>query len=121
MKKIISFYRASLLFLITSLVFPLTVFSQADSLHLIFDEPYKNELPRNFRMCDGGFISARINSSEKLPDTTGLNGLNISGSSEFTNESLPLLIKKINQLKIIDFDLRQETHGFVNGMCLSWY
>lgn len=121
MKKIFFSYRICFLLLFLPLIVPAKVFSQADTLHIIFDEPPKNELPRNFRMCNGGFIRERINSSEKLPDTTGLNGLNISGSSEFSAENLPLLIKKINHTHLIDFDLRQETHGFINGMCLSWY
>lgn len=89
----------------------------ADSVYLIQDEPYNESLPRNFRKCSGGFIREHDSS----PDTTGLNGLNISGSSEFSNKNLPVLIQTINSKKLIVIDLRQESHGFINGMPVSWY
>ena len=107
---------------ITSILFILAIsvvniFSQSDTTTLIFDEPYNTELPRNFRMTKGTFKYK----SDIMPDTTGLRELNISGSSEFNNLNLPILIKTINNKEIIDIDLRQETHGFINGMPVSWY
>ncbi len=93
------------------------VFSQSDSTTLIFDEPYNNELPRNFRMSTGSFKYP----PDTMPDTTGLSNLHISGSSEFNNLNLPLIIKTTGSGKFTVIDLRQETHGFVNGMPISWY
>ena len=93
------------------------IYSQADSVHLIFDEPYNDALPRNFRKCSGDFIRL----SGKLPDTTGLSSLNISGSSEFSDKNLPVLLKSIGNYQVSILDLRQETHGFLNGMPVSWY
>lgn len=103
------------LFILLFLTF--NIYSQSDSTTLIFDEPYNAELPRNFRMSNGTFKY----SSDLLPDTTGLRGLNISGSSEFNNLNLPVMLKTIGFEKITVIDLRQETHGFVNGMPISWY
>ncbi len=107
---------------ITSILFILAIsamdiFSQSDTTTLIFDEPYNSALPRNFRMTNGTFKYK----SDIMPDTTGLRKLNISGSSEFNNLNLPILVKTIGIKNIIDLDLRQETHGFVNGMPVSWY
>lgn len=90
---------------------------QADTVWLIFDEPYNDSLPPHFRKCNDSF--QRKGSS--LPDMTGLSGLNISGSAEFSNKNLPTLINAINNEGLIVIDLRQETHGFVNGMAISWY
>ena len=90
---------------------------EADSIYLILDEPYNDSLPRNFRKCDGEF--KREYSS--IPDTTGLSSLNISGSAEFSDKNLPVLINTINRDRIIVIDLRQESHGFINGEPVSWY
>ncbi len=115
MKKIFCIIFGCLL-LITGKVNSFGYF-QADSVHLIFDEPYNNALPRNFRMCSGEFIRPH----KELPDTTGLGSLNISGSSEFSDKNLNLIIKTVNRAQITVIDLRQETHGFLNGMPISWY
>jgi hypothetical protein len=56
-----------------------------------------------------------------MPDTTGFSNLNISGSAEFNDLNLPVMVKEIGEHKITVIDLRQETHGFVNGMPVSWY
>lgn len=92
-------------------------FAQNESVSLIFDEPYNNSLPRNFRISDGGLKR----NYDKLPDTTGLGVLRISGSAEFNNLNLPVIINTIGTDDVIIVDLRQETHGFVNGMSISWY
>ncbi len=89
----------------------------ADSVYLILDEPYTDTLPRNFRRSDGDLRREH----KEVPDTTGLSGLNISGSAEFSDKSLPLIKNQCGNRRLIDIDLRQETHGFVNGMPISWY
>lgn len=92
-------------------------FAQSDPVSLIFDEPYNNSLPRNFRISNDGLKR----NYDKLPDTSGLGTLNISGSAEFNNLNLPVLLSAIGNDNTIIIDLRQETHGFVNGMPISWY
>ncbi len=93
------------------------VFAQSDTAALIFDEPYNVELPRNFRRSDMGFVR----NYTVMPDSTGLSSLHISGSAEFNDLNLPVILKDVNHFPFIDIDLRQETHGFVNGMSVSWY
>lgn len=51
----------------------------------------------------------------------GLNDLNISGSSQFSYTGLDSIVKYINgNYDIIDIDLRQEAHGFINGAPINW-
>lgn len=51
----------------------------------------------------------------------GLNTLNISGSQQFTPNNIELLIKGIDtDLQITVVDLREESHGFVNGSAISF-
>ena len=99
------------------MIFSQITFAQSDTVALIFDEPYNSELPRNFRRTDWGLHKKYT----VMPDTTGLSLLYISGSAEFNDLNLPLLLEEINNANIIDIDLRQETHGFTNGMSVSWY
>src|SRR5213594_4166265 len=89
-----------------------------DSPVLIWDIDLKlaNALPRNFRTTDeppkGG--------NGTLPPTTGLSDLHASGSGEFTADNLKLLLTRMHGPVTI-FDLRQETHIFVNGLPVSWF
>jgi len=87
-----------------------------DAANLIFDMPCNDSLPIHFRKSSGKFqISA-----DTAPDTAGLALLNASGSAEFCSQSLKFMIENIERDKIIIVDLRQESHGFVNGLCISW-
>ncbi len=91
-----------------------------DTTYFIFDEPCSPEysgVPRNFRKMTDTFHRT----SDSLPDLSGLADLNASGSAEFCYENLPMIIKIIGFDKITIVDLRQESHGFVNGLCISWY
>jgi hypothetical protein len=85
---------------------------------LIWDIDLKlaNSLPRNFRTTDDPL---KANKSETHA-TTGLSDLHASGSGEFTLESLKLVLARTRG-SVTVFDLRQETHVFVNDMPVSWY
>src|SRR4030095_11239547 len=73
-------------------------------------------LPRNFRTTD-----ERLKSNDgKAPSTVGLPDLHASGSGEFTADNLKLLLTRMHGSVTI-FDLRQETHIFVNGLPVSWF
>ena len=73
-------------------------------------------LPRNFRTTDDPLKA----SDGKTPSTTGLIDLRASGSGEFTADNLRLLLTRMHGPVTI-FDLRQETHIFVNGLPVSWF
>jgi inositol hexakisphosphate len=89
----------------------------SNRVYLIFDEPCSDSLPSAFRKMNGVF---RL-SATSMPSVSGLASLNASGSAQFCERSLKAVIKEINFKKIIVVDLRQESHGFVNGMSLSWF
>ena len=86
-------------------------------------------LPRNFRTADSAF--KEMDDQKKVgvdpsdvPSRAGLNSLPISGSAEFSvpafHAMLPVLrAKAAGDIYIVD--LRQESHGFMNDMAVSWY
>src|SRR5207247_7131551 len=85
---------------------------------LIWDIDLKlaNVLPRNFRTTNDPL---KANKGE-TPPTTGLSDLRASGSGEFTPEGLKLVLARTRG-PVTVFDLRQETHIFVNELPVSWY
>ncbi|MCF0147810.1 MAG: hypothetical protein HUJ77_05370 [Clostridium sp.] len=117
MKKNIKFY--SILFLLTfCLLMNIYYFPKALSeLNLLENPPNNNALPHNFRMSS--------NYKSIIKDNTinlkGLDKLNISGSAQFSDSGLSLIKEAIdNSFSIIDIDLRQESHGFINGIAISF-
>ena len=86
-------------------------------LNFIEDSPNSNTLPHHFRKSTDE-ISENADNNINLK---GLDTLNISGSGQFSESGLSLIKDSIpNKFKIIDVDLRQESHGFVNGIAVSW-
>jgi hypothetical protein len=80
------------------------------------DLKFANDVPRNFRTTND-----RPNeSSGKITVATGLSDLRASGSGEFSLKGLKALLPQ-TQGPVTVFDLRQETHLFVNDLPLSWY
>jgi protein-tyrosine phosphatase len=92
--------------------------SDANSPVLIWDVDFKlaKSLPRNLRTTDDSLKASK----DETPATTGLSDLRASGSGEFTTEGLKLLLARTRGPVTI-FDLRQETHIFVNDLPVSWY
>jgi Inositol hexakisphosphate len=92
--------------------------ADADSSVLIWDIDLKlaNGLPRNFRTTDDPLEAGK----DTTLVTTSLSDLHASGSGEFTPEGLKLLLAQTRG-PVTVFDLRQETHIFVNGLPVSWY
>jgi hypothetical protein len=90
----------------------------ADPPVLIWDIDLKlaNDGPRNFRTTND-----RLNESNgETTAATGLSQLRASGSGEFSLEGLKTLLPRM-QGPVTVFDLRQETHLFVNDLPVSWY
>lgn len=113
-------YLSILLCLLMFLSITINAFSKeplyGNGVNLVLDNTNYNELPSKFRTT---------NNLESLDSTTlnltGLKDLNISGSEQFSEMNLPLLVKSMNtNLPIIDYDLRQESHGFINGIPISF-
>lgn len=83
---------------------------------LILDEPATQGLPHNFRTSSFAYPGK----AKHAPTRLGLDALLISGSSQFTLAQLGVMLTKLPRpLTVVD--LRQESHGFVNGLAVSWY
>lgn len=89
-----------------------------DNINLVSDSlKYNNFLPKKFRKTS--YLKA-LNDNKNL-NLKGLDKLNISASQQFSEYNLPLLINAIGtSLPITVIDLRQESHGFINGLSVSW-
>lgn len=80
---------------------------------LVFDAINAYSLPRNFR-----------SSSNILPqelDHRGFKELRSSGSGQFSELELKKMLTEISAPDLVIVDLRQESHGFLNGNAISWY
>ena len=91
----------------------------ADSPVLIWDVDLKlaESLPRNFRTTNDPL---KANNSQQLPASNGLADLHASGSGEFTADNFNLLLARARG-PVTVFDLRQETHIFINDLPVSWF
>ncbi|MGL4989694.1 MAG: fused DSP-PTPase phosphatase/NAD kinase-like protein [Sarcina sp.] len=86
-----------------------------DQQTLVFDHDNHDGMPSNFRKTtDASSLSGKAN-------IQGLETLNISGSQQFSVTGLKLLKQELpNPKNLVFMDLRQESHGFVNGLPISW-
>lgn len=91
--------------------------SEVANLHQIIDVNNIDQLPKRFRMT----TSAVQGESSELPSLQGLAELRASGSGMFSLRGLQAMCREIGHDPLIIVDLRQESHGFVNGMAVSWY
>lgn len=57
--------------------------------------------------------------SKESVSLAGLKELNVSGSSEFSEKGLTEIRDRIGRPMIV-IDLREEPHGFINGLQVSW-
>lgn len=75
-------------------------------------------LPRNFRSTTDPF---KIN-TPPLPSREGFDSLRLSGSAQFSEKSLEIMLKQLkNPPNFYILDLREEYHGFIDGTPISWY
>ena len=88
--------------------------SRTPSIYPIFDAPGAH-LPRNFRKSDDKQILSFI-------DANGLKFLRASGSGQFSEKTFVEMLQVLSVApeKVVVMDLRQESHGFINGKPVSW-
>ncbi len=85
---------------------------------LVLDEEFTYVLPRNFRTTSDPFHVDAENTT--VPTRQGLDELHATTSAQFSEKSLKEALKKI-KAPVWIIDLRRESHGFVNGIPISWY
>lgn len=76
------------------------------------------QLPRNFRTSNDAY---KVQVGKTMPSRLGLDELRESGSSIFSEMEFAEVLKRLPQGKVIVVDLRQESHGYLNGTAVSWF
>ena len=87
------------------------------------------ELPHNFRTAASPFQTRKDAAKfgvdpNYTPSREGLDALPLSGSAEFSAPAFHALLNNLHARTggtICIVDLRQESHGFMNGNAVSWY
>lgn len=113
MKKV-AIMIVSLLLFCPSFLWAMSEVSQ-DAPIIKIDSKHELQLPKNFRTT-----SNLENFTENIPSTLGLAELHESGSAQFSEKEFIQVLGKLSG-KIIVVDLRQESHGFLDGTAVSWY
>lgn len=106
----------TILYIVSFVSFPTKAFIPSDT-NIVKDSKHISTLPHKFRK------TTNIKELTKLKslDLTGIDKLNISGSGQFSSTNLPLIKEEIdNNFSIITIDLREESHGFINGIPISF-
>lgn len=125
MKKIVSYKRLLFIMLVI-----LMVLCQA-SLVVLGAEPAQGvtilkidrddvlQLPKDFRKASDHF---KISTEDGLlPSREGLDQLNMSGSSFFSQLEFAKLLTELPVDRLVVLDLRLESHGYLDGAGVSWY
>ncbi|NOU95851.1 protein tyrosine phosphatase [Paenibacillus sp. LMG 31456] len=93
---------------------------EASPIHLVVERNNdSSELPKRFRMSRDAVIVDEVNA--QIPDLKGFVELKASASGQYSQRELQSMKEAIGDLPIILVDLRQENHGFVNGMAVNWF
>lgn len=88
---------------------------------LILNAANHTVMPKNFRTASSTFV-IKPDTTYPLPTREALDDLPISGSGQFSEKSLKLLLQHLNVQPETCYivDLREESHGFFNGAAVSW-
>ena len=93
------------------------------------DSKDKDKLPRNFRTANSAYRKdvdpkKAGEGFEANPSRKGLATLYASGSAEFSAKEFDKMVPVLKEQAkgpIYIVDLRQESHGLINGTAVSWY
>jgi protein-tyrosine phosphatase len=58
---------------------------------------------------------------DKLPKEFRITPLGASASSQFSKGSLQKMLELLQKQNVVIVDLREESHGFLNGSAISWF
>lgn len=92
---------------------------KAEEIVLILNMKNVEEVPVHFRTTRDSLHFSNLSTE---PSTIGLEVLQASGSGQFSEKGLQATLKKLKHPSTISIvDLRQESHGFINGIAVSWF
>lgn len=92
---------SSFIFAFLFFIYP-TIGKNTNTLVLL-NMPNEDELPRNFRIC--------------MQDQKA----SVSASGQFSELGLKKILSILPTTKVTIIDLREESHGFINGEAVSWH
>ena len=80
-----------------------------------------SQLPRNFRITNDPFKGTLKDGS--IPSRVGIDKVRASASSIFSEKEFEQVLARlpVSSKNIIVLDLRQESHGYLNGTAVSWF
>lgn len=84
---------------------------------LIIEADDTDDLPLRFRRTSDPLPD----NGREHPSLHGFKELNVSGSGQFSQRGLRRIRREIGRRVAVVVDLRQESHGFVNGRGVSWF
>jgi hypothetical protein len=121
MKKVTKFNVFLFLAVFLSILFSFnSIVSYANpisNVNIVLDTSGTHGLPNHFRKSTDKISSTK---AQNL-NLSGLDKLNISGGGQFSETGLSLIKNSIdNKFPITVIDLREESHGFINGLPISW-
>ena len=99
----------------------LNIVKNGPALALKIDRQDIYQLPRNFRTGNDKFTG--ITKDGKIPSRVGMDKMNVSASSTFSEKELEAILDNIpvKPNQFYDIDLRGESHGYINGTSVSWF
>lgn len=86
---------------------------------LIVDVDNVYVLPKRFRTTLASHVEKATEGHDV--DLTGLVELQASASGMYSQKALQKIKSVVGRDKLLVVNLRKESHGFVNGMAISWY
>lgn len=92
-----------------------SAWAKHDGPLLVLDMRNVAELPKNFRM------TSITHPHIKTIDWHGLSDLHIAGGAQFSVLSLHKILEAMFDQSVTIIDLREESHGFLDGNAISWY
>lgn len=80
-----------------------------------------SQLPRNFRITNDPFKGTLKDGT--IPSRVGMDKVRASASSIFSEKEFEQVLAKlpVPSKNVIVLDLRQESHGYLNGTAVSWF
>lgn len=109
-------------YLLMTTFFVLSLFIQSfqvypKTIYPVFDAEIMMGLPRNFRTTH-----RLLHHNSAQFNLKGLHQLSVSGSGQFSEESFKEMVDQLSNEagQIIVIDLREESHGLVDGVPVSW-
>jgi hypothetical protein len=91
--------------------------AQEKKLLLVIDSKVGTDINlHHFRRVQDPFPPSTVHA----PSREGLEDMKVSGSSEYSREGLARIRKNIACPVLVIVDLREESHGTVNGIPMSW-